>query len=123
MYRLIILLLCFVFISACNPCLFATISCDYAGYRYKGNDIGLDIKDNMTEEERLIDLKNCIAISCPDVYKIYNLPDNKGNYMSYIREKYKNDYRQDYITSSYMAEKCIGDIGICMKNKGYKSID
>lgn len=99
--------------TSCNPCFFATSSCDYS-FRKNYNinsDIEYYVKDNTTDIQRIEDFRSCLATTCPEIHKLYKLPDEKGNYL-YIIQKTNNT---EYIN-------CIGANSRCMlNNKGYST--
>ena len=95
-----------VMTTSCNPCFFATSSCDYS-FR-KNYPINSDdeyyVKNNTSKETRIADLRYCISYACPEVYQKYQLPDENGDYREIIRRKYKDDYNL-IITFSYLKKK------------------
>ncbi|MFQ3071816.1 hypothetical protein ACKJPP_07445 [Neisseria polysaccharea] len=121
--KVVIIVFIMVMTTSCNPCFFATSSCDYS-FR-KNYPINSDdeyyVKNNTSKETRIADLRYCISYACPEVYQKYQLPDENGDYREIIRRKYKDDYKKGYKNADDVMT-CYGKIGECMKNnKGYST--
>ena len=110
--KVVIIVFIMVMTTSCNPCFFATSYCYYPFDKYSINsDIEYYVKDNTTDKQRIEDFRSCLAVTCPEIHKLYKLPDEKGNYL-YVIEKTNNI---EYIN-------CIGANSRCMlNNKGYST--
>lgn len=84
--KVVIIVFIMVMTTSCNPCFFATSSCDYS-FR-KNYPINSDdeyyVKNNTSKETRIADLRYCISYACPEVYQKYQLPDENGDYREII---------------------------------------
>ena len=120
-FKVVIIVFIMVMTTSCNPCFFATSSCNYPFDDMTiraNNDIEYFVKNNTTNEQRIDDFRSCLSVACPEIYKLYQLPDEKGKYQYIIKKYYDNKYNDNAVKST----NCIGDNARCMlNNKGYST--
>ncbi|HFC7287909.1 TPA: hypothetical protein ACFOL6_000944, partial [Neisseria meningitidis] len=88
-FKVVIIVFIMVMTTSCNPCFFATSSCNYPFDDMTiraNNDIEYFVKNNTTNEQRIDDFRSCLSVACPEIYKLYQLPDEKGNYQYIIKK-------------------------------------